>query len=76
LVANIRGADYSMVVAHEGKFTFVPLIEQDCPSVIGCMPARRDGPLENSGAQIQAESRHAESCAQTRPQSSAMVMSG
>lgn len=48
-----------MVVAHEGKFTFVPLIEQDCPSVIACMPARRDSPLEKPRAQIQAESCHA-----------------
>jgi hypothetical protein len=73
---NTRSTDYSMVVAHEGKFTSGRLIEQTARQRIGCRPALRDGPLENSGAQIQAESRHAESCAQTRPQSSAMVMKG
>jgi hypothetical protein len=30
------------------------------------MPARRDGPLEKSGAQIQAETRHAESWGMAR----------
>jgi hypothetical protein len=53
-----------MVVAQEEKLTSVRLIEPNCPSAGRGMPARRDGPLEKSGAQIHAETRRAESCAQ------------
>jgi len=66
LVADIRSADYSMAAAHQGKLTSVRLIEQNCPSAHRCMLARRDGPLEKSGAQIQAETCHAESRAQNQ----------